>query len=299
VLRDPNDPESFERPFEFIQVLFDLRASIVAETERQVEAWKASGEIGPKPYDILEKAVKLILNSLYGKTAQSIGEEGDLPLSSNPFFAGAITAGTRAKLMHAALHDPFRVIFFATDAIVSLGILRGLETVQKKVLGEWEFSELDKQSAAIFVHPGIYSFLDVKGKPHTKKRGLQLQADLARNFMLTEIVKGWKQGSQCFKIGKRGKVTAIPRQMVCEVTDTLKKGESLEWRNKLPLKTTCFMTIGISVSAEENWKKCGSWRTQFRGNQHRAGKRSFHREPIWYPPVYGRLDDATEAALPR
>jgi hypothetical protein len=261
-LNDPKDPSSYERPFGFVREFFDMRAAIVAETEKQVAAWKAGGEVGPKPYDILEKAIKLILNSLYGKTAQSIGEEGDLPLSSNPFYAGAITAGTRARLINAALHDPLRVIFFATDGIVSLGPLRGLETVEGKVLGKWECSELDKHNAAVFVHPGLYSFYDHKGKPHTKTRGFKI--DLARDFFMRDVVKGWKRGSDCYKVGRRGKVTLVPKQMICEVRDTLKKGEGLEWKNKLSMQNTIFMTLGISVSAEDNWKKCGSWRTQYR-----------------------------------
>jgi hypothetical protein len=137
-----------------------------------------------------------------------------------------------------------------------------LKTVKDKVLGEWEFSELDKHNAAVFVHPGLYSFYDHKGKEHTKTRGFKI--DLARDFMMTEIVKAWKRGSDCFHVGKRGKMTLVPRQMISEVKAKLKPGEGFKWENKLAMKTTVFMTLGISVSAEENWKKCGSWRTQYR-----------------------------------
>jgi hypothetical protein len=58
---------------------------------------------------------------------------------------------------------------------MSLGPLEGLETVRDKVLGKWEFAqELDVREAAIFVHPGIYSFYDHKGKPQTKTRGFKI-----------------------------------------------------------------------------------------------------------------------------
>jgi hypothetical protein len=164
VLKNPNDPTSYERPFAFVQELFDTRSRIVAETKALGKVWTANAEAkcgpcpadkagaadwidraetlrGTKPYNILEKALKLILNSLYGKTAQSIGSEGELAKATNPFYAGAITAGTRARLIQAGLHGPHQVIFFATDGIMSIGPLEGLETVETKVLGEWEFAE--------------------------------------------------------------------------------------------------------------------------------------------------------------
>jgi len=103
-----------EKPFAFVQELFDQRSKIVAETEAKIKVWKAGGEQGPRPYNIWEKAIKLVLNSLYGKTAQSLGSRGEIPNSSNPFYAGAITAGTRAQLLRAMLCNPHGIIFAAT-----------------------------------------------------------------------------------------------------------------------------------------------------------------------------------------
>ena len=158
--------------------------------------------MGVDHYNILEKALKLILNSLYGKMAQSIGSKGELPKASNPFYAGAITAGTRARLVEAGLYGPHQVIFFATDAIMSIGRLEGSETVEQKVLGAFEFAEkLDVRQAAIFVHPGIYSFFDCKGEAHTKTRGFKI--DLARNFMMTQIVRAWKAGDNAYIVRKK------------------------------------------------------------------------------------------------
>src|SRR5262249_23534539 len=71
-LKNPNDPMSYEKPLAFVQNLFDRRAQVVTETKAKVKTWEAGGMVGPKPYNILEKAIKLILNSLYGKMAQSI-----------------------------------------------------------------------------------------------------------------------------------------------------------------------------------------------------------------------------------
>lgn len=87
---------------------------------------------------------------------------------------------------------------------MSLGPLEGLETVRDKVLGKWEFAqELDVREAPIFVHPGIYSFYDHKGKPQTKTRGFKI--DLARNFMMRDIVRACKAGDKVYLVRKNGK----------------------------------------------------------------------------------------------
>jgi hypothetical protein len=91
----PADPGL--RPFAFVQDLFDLRVRIVAETKAAVRQWKEGGEIGDEPYNLQEKTIKLDLNSIYGKMAQSLGNPGKLPVATNPFYAGAITAGCRAR----------------------------------------------------------------------------------------------------------------------------------------------------------------------------------------------------------
>jgi hypothetical protein len=45
LLRDWSDPTSYERPFVFVQDMFDMRSNIVAETKAQVKVWKAKGEV--------------------------------------------------------------------------------------------------------------------------------------------------------------------------------------------------------------------------------------------------------------
>jgi hypothetical protein len=58
---------SVERPFEFIRDRFLERRRIQEQSER-------AGK-----YDIREKAIKLPLNSIYGKLAQSVGTKGAVP----------------------------------------------------------------------------------------------------------------------------------------------------------------------------------------------------------------------------
>src|SRR5208283_5224680 len=97
-------------PFKIlVEKCFSERARIVEETNVKRKAWELAGKLGPEPYDVREKILKLGLNSIYGKTAQSKGgsikrtAEGEMrafpPKEANPFFAAAVTAGTRAMLL--------------------------------------------------------------------------------------------------------------------------------------------------------------------------------------------------------
>jgi hypothetical protein len=91
-------------------------------------------------------ALKLALNSQYGKLAQSIGN----PRYANVVWAGLITATTRAQLIQAASQSPESIIMLATDGIYST---KPLELDIGNELGQWEV----KHHANMFVvQPGIY-----------------------------------------------------------------------------------------------------------------------------------------------
>jgi hypothetical protein len=79
-------PATDEKPFAFVQELFDLRASIMAEDKDDVRA-------------VIHK---LAINSIYGKLAQSVGRKGVPPAFASPWMAAAIPAGTRRMLVEAA-----------------------------------------------------------------------------------------------------------------------------------------------------------------------------------------------------
>jgi hypothetical protein len=107
-------------PFAFLRDLYE-------ERRRIDQAATDSGS-----YDARGTVIKLGINSAYGKTAQSLGgKSGRAPPTANPWIAGAITAGTRARLLRAALRNPWAVIFFATDGIQSLEPL-GVESETKR-----------------------------------------------------------------------------------------------------------------------------------------------------------------------
>lgn len=90
-------------PFDFIPETYNHRLDLKRE--------KHAGE----------KVLKLGLNSIYGKLAQGAGYQGKPPLFQSFFWAGAITAGTRARVLEIAntrLHD---LVMIATDGIFFKG----------------------------------------------------------------------------------------------------------------------------------------------------------------------------------
>lgn len=153
------------KPFSFIPAIFAERAEL-----------KAKGSAA-------EKALKLGLNSLYGKTAQGIGYKGKTPKFRSFYWAGAITAGTRARMFDLAMRSPGAAISIATDGIV-FDAARAPRLETGTELGELERSEWERFFIA---QPGIYRAFD--GEYEIKK---------SRGFFLKEIdfddlERGWKE----------------------------------------------------------------------------------------------------------
>jgi hypothetical protein len=104
-------PGNDEKPYAFVQVLYEM--------------WREAKS--KKEYDIVEKAIKLTINSLYGKTVQSVGGTEDAPPScACPYYGSAVTAHCRARLLEAALIDPYAVVTIMTDGLVTTRELMGL-----------------------------------------------------------------------------------------------------------------------------------------------------------------------------
>jgi hypothetical protein len=167
-------PANDVKPFAFIRYHYDLRARINAEIR----------ETGVS--NVMEKILKLGMNSLYGKTAQSVGGKpsspddpiGEPPGTACPWYAAAIAAGSRAELVLAALGAPHDVIWFATDGLMSKRPLTKLDITTNKKLGAWE--ETAVRDLVIYMSGG-YTYILMKldkatGKyvddvPVTKRRG--------------------------------------------------------------------------------------------------------------------------------
>lgn len=102
------------------------------------------------------RVLKLVLNSIYGKLAQTVGK----PQFGSRIWAGMITAGTRAQLLRMMLRHKRldSVIACATDGLYSTERIHPLELpLAPDTLGSWEGPEDDEPyPAMVFVRPGIY-----------------------------------------------------------------------------------------------------------------------------------------------
>jgi hypothetical protein len=136
-----------ERPFAFITSIYAYRRAL-----------KAEGHAG-------EKCLKLGINSLYGKLAQGVGYRDSLPPFQNYFWAGEITARTRARLLQLLHHAPNQVIMVATDGIFYNGIV---EHPVGSDLGDLEGNTLKEMFTA---QPGVYSALTDDGTEIKRSRG--------------------------------------------------------------------------------------------------------------------------------
>lgn len=135
----PN-PYITDRPFSFVPEMFELR-----------QKYKEEGNGA-------QLALKLVINTLYGKTAQTKGykldDRGNLikPPYYSLFYAGLITSYTRAKVYDAAMQQPSSIIAFATDGLWSTTPLK-LDIGNG--LGQWEAEELDSYTS---VQAGVYFY---------------------------------------------------------------------------------------------------------------------------------------------
>lgn len=122
------------------------------EIERLYE-WKNT----EKDEDI-KYVVKIILNSIYGKTIQvSQNKENTIGNLFNPMYASIITAKTRLKLLELGLQKPESVIMFSTDG---LHTTEKLKVSSKPQLGDFDFE---------FEGEGVYIMSDVYNIWNNKK----------------------------------------------------------------------------------------------------------------------------------
>jgi DNA polymerase type B, organellar and viral len=169
----------------------ELSAARRAGCQIQIlESWEYIKECSCKPLDWMEEvythrkrvgksnkgnALKLAMNSIYGKFAQSIGR----PKWANPVWAGLITATTRAQIIDACtLVQGQNVLMIATDGIFTD---KPLNLPIGSGLGEWELTE---HSSIFILQPGMYLLPDkgvkTRGVPRMKIEGMK-----------REILKTW------------------------------------------------------------------------------------------------------------
>jgi hypothetical protein len=183
-------PGNDERPYAFVAELFNIRQE--AKTKKE--------------YDIIEMAIKLALNSLYGKTVQSIGgSEENAPSCCCPYYGAAITAHCRSAVLRAALLAPYDIVGFMTDGIVSTKPLKGLANVKELVngkakdpsvpinLGDWEF---EKMTGGGFLQSGVYYIEHPNGETKDRTRGADKQKMLYvkdfKTWFQNEVIEAWR-----------------------------------------------------------------------------------------------------------
>lgn len=115
------------QPFALVRDLFDERNRVGRKT-------------GPG------MALKLAINSVYGKLAQSVGD----PPFRSQVWAGMITSGTRAMLLDVLRRADADVLAVATDGVYTR---RKVKLDVGEDLGQWEASEY---RSIVLVRPGIY-----------------------------------------------------------------------------------------------------------------------------------------------
>lgn len=128
-------PSNNERPFHWMPEMYEARAE-----------YKRKG-------DAREKPLKLGYNSGYGKMAQSIGGRDGAPPAYQCFFwAGAVTADCRAKLMRAASLAGDDLLAIATDGLFTR---RPVVLDERDELGAWESTPVE--AGLMLIQPGVYA----------------------------------------------------------------------------------------------------------------------------------------------
>jgi hypothetical protein len=146
VLSGGND----NRPFQFIPELYAYRRRLKEEG------------------NAAQKCLKLGINSLYGKLAQGVGHKGNPPPFQSYFWAGEITARTRARMLSVASAHTDDLIMLATDGIFIRGKadLSDAEPIGTN-LGDLEHGVITDMFTA---QPGVYSGTK-DGKHIARSRG--------------------------------------------------------------------------------------------------------------------------------
>jgi hypothetical protein len=123
------------------------------------DVYKQRAEYKKPPYNPAERALKLILNSLYGKLCQLVGGSNNKPPRWHQLeWAGYITSATRAKIYRAMMLKPNNIIAAETDAIFSTCPISLDEGTN---LGQWERKEF---SEIAYLQSGFYYAIEAESQ---------------------------------------------------------------------------------------------------------------------------------------
>jgi hypothetical protein len=161
------------KPFSFIPDMYSQR-----------QAWKRAG----KPEQL---ALKLAMNSIYGKLAQRIGweQKGEAPNFHQLEWAGWVTSYVRAELFRALWQLGNGIVSVETDGIYTTTDPKGIGISASKDLGGWDVTHYDE---IIYLQSGTYHARSGE-KWISKYRGLDPES-LSRESTL-EYLRGIDGGS--------------------------------------------------------------------------------------------------------
>jgi hypothetical protein len=155
--------EKYTSPFEWMPKMYKKRKEIV-KTDKT---------------GMLQYALKILLNGLYGKTAQAKKGMGIL---TNFFYASYITAITRLQVAEVALKNLSDVIEIATDSVTLTSDISA-EIPISKDLGAWG---LDTYEEGLFIGSGMrQEWRTLGGESVTYARGLTDKRDFDLLAFLT------------------------------------------------------------------------------------------------------------------
>ena len=214
-------PANDKKPFARVRDLYDLRR----KTDKR---------------DTLNKVIKLVINSIYGKMAQAVGgSNGKPPATACPYYAAAITANCRMRLMLAALHAPHDIVMFSTDGIISKAPLEGLPRVrdndagEKPDLGDWEMVRL---LGGFYLQSGLYLTFTPEGRIKSKTRGVSVREMLMtmtmEEFLIDGVLEQWRKPYVA---------------------------EDIATHPRLEIRRREYVTIGSAVSSVQRFRELGRW----------------------------------------
>lgn len=147
-------PKTDRKPFDWIN-----------ETYNQRRQWKQKGIAA-------EYALKLLMNSLYGKMAQRVGWDEKtrrIPPWHQLEWAGWVTSNTRAALYNVMHKIPYgSLISVETDGIFTTVNPESLGIISSKELGKWEITEY---AQIIYLQSGLAIMREPNGAWKIKTRG--------------------------------------------------------------------------------------------------------------------------------
>lgn len=168
--------ECNHHPFQFVEPMYNKRAAL------------------KKAKDGAQLAIKLGINSLYGKLAQQVGWSPGPPLKIPPYhcleWAGWITSHCRAQVFNAAMLAPDDVIAFETDAVF---MRKEIKLPVGERLGQWDRTVYKNLT---YLKSGLYWGEKEDGEKIAKSRGFNKETitrDDVHNALLVE-----KQGRTVF-----------------------------------------------------------------------------------------------------